>query len=92
MIRDRLEHSQGQRARQIFDERMASLFDRLPMLSGFCVQDDLSVAEVAVDTWPGWNASAQLIEEIGRLLQDLVDERPDAVELLRGRTFARSFQ
>lgn len=32
MIRDRLEQSQGQRARQIFDERMASLFDRLPML------------------------------------------------------------
>ena len=92
MIRDRLEQKQGQRARQIFDERMASLFNRLPMLSGFCVQDDFSVAEVAVDAWPGWSASPELVEEIGRLLQDLVDERPDARELLRGRTFARSFQ
>jgi hypothetical protein len=92
MIRDRLQQDQGHRARQIFDERMASLFHRLPMLSGFCVESDLSIAEVAVDTWPGWNPSAQVIEEIGRLLQDLVDERPDVAELLRGRTFARSFQ
>jgi hypothetical protein len=92
VIRDRLQQAQGQRAREIFDERMASLFDRVPMLSGFCVQSDLSIAEVAVDTWPGWNASAELIEEIGRSLQDLVDERPDVAELLRGCTFARSFQ
>jgi hypothetical protein len=92
VIRDRLQQAQGQRARQIFEERMASLFDRLPMLSGFCVERDLSIAEVAIDTWPGWNASKELVEEIGRLLQDLVDETPDAAELLRGRTFARSFQ
>jgi hypothetical protein len=92
MFRDRLQQSQHQRARQIFDERMASLFERLPMLSGFCVESDLSVAEVSICTWPGWSPSAELQEEIGRVLEDLVDERPDVAELLRGRTFARSFQ
>ena len=62
------------------------------MLSGFWVHDDLSTTEVSLDTWPGWDPSAEVAEEIGRELQDLLDERPDAAELLRGRTFARSLQ
>lgn len=77
---------------QIVDERMATLFERLPMLSGFCVHSDLSTAEVWLDTWPGWDPSAEVAEELGRVLQDLVEERPDAAELLRGRTVARSLQ
>lgn len=80
------------RNRQIFDERMATLFERLPMLSGFWVHEDLSTTEVSLDTWPGWDPSAEVAEEIGRELEDLLDERPDAAELLRGRTFARSLQ
>ena len=59
MVRDRLQRNEHQRARRLFDERVASLFERLPMLSGFWVDED---------------------------------ERPEAAELLRGRTFARSLQ
>ena len=62
------------------------------MLSGFWVHDDLSTTEVWLDTWPGWDPSAEVAGEIGRELEDLLDERPDAAELLRGRTFARSLQ
>ena len=90
MFRNRLQENQHQRAQQIFEERMAALFQRLPMLAGFCVEGDLSVTEISVDTWPGWSPSEQLHEEIGRILDDLVDERPDTAELLRGRTFARA--
>jgi hypothetical protein len=92
MVRDRLQHNERQRARQLFDERVASLFERLPMLSGFWVDDDLSTTEAQLYTWPGWDPSAQVAEEIDRELHDLLDERPDAAELLRGRTFARSLQ
>jgi hypothetical protein len=92
MIRETLKQDQHQRARQIFDERMARLFERLPMLSGFWVHEDLSAADVWLDTWPGWDPSAQVAEEVSRVLEDLVDERPEAAELLRGRTVARSLQ
>ena len=80
MFRDRLQQD------------MATLFQRLPMLSGFSVHSDLSTADVWLNTWPGWDPSAEVAEEIGRVLEDLLDERPDAAELLRGRTFARSLQ
>jgi hypothetical protein len=92
VFRDRLQPDQHPRAQQILDERMAALFQRFPMMSGFCVNQDLSIAEVSLDTWPGWDPSLKVAEEVGRVLQDLVDERPDAAERLRGRTFARSIQ
>jgi hypothetical protein len=92
MFRNRLQENQPQRARQMFEERMAALFERLPMLAGFCVEGDLSVTEISVDTWPGWSPTEQLHEEIGRILDDLVEERPDTAELLRNRTFARALQ
>ena len=90
MLRNRLEQDPGERAMQIF-ERIATLFHRLPMLSGFCVESDLSADEVTLDTWPGWSPSEAVREEIDRALADLIEERPDNAELLRGRTFARFF-
>lgn len=89
MVRDRLQQEQHQRARQI-EERMATLFQRLPMLSGFSVHSDFDRAEVWLDTWPGWDPSDEVAEEVLRVLQEIVDERPENAELLRGRTFARS--
>ena len=84
--------------------RMDSLFRRFPVLYGFSVQDrsnvtrervvqglrdDLYLADV-VAQWPlsGEQAEA-LVEEISLALFELVDERPEASALLRGRTFAR---
>lgn len=92
MFRDRLQENHRQRAQQIFGERMATLFDRLPMLSGFCVESDLKIAVLTLNTWPGWDPSVRVAEGVVRVLQDLVDEQPDAAELLRGRTFARCVQ
>jgi len=91
MFRDRLLHDQSERADRIFEDRMARIFDQLPMLNGFCVQPDLSIAELSLHTWPGLDRSHAVAEELQRILEDLVDERPDVLKRLRGRTFARSF-
>jgi hypothetical protein len=59
------------------------------MLSGFSLRQDLEFADVAVHTWPGYTAGADLYQDLVETLAELAEERPDAVELLRGRTFAR---
>jgi hypothetical protein len=86
--------------------RMAALFRRLPMLSGFSVQDadtlaedrdlvpldeDLCIADVSVHAWPGLEATQAMCEEIAQSILELLEEHPDARELLRGYTFARAF-
>ena len=85
---------------------VAALFVRFPMLTGFSVQDsaivtrergaaplaeDLCVADVAVDAWPGLQAGPAVRDEIVATLLDLLDKHPDSREVLRGHTFARTF-
>ena len=60
------------------------------MLSGFWLRPDLDVAEVSVFTWPGYTPGRELYEEVMQSLADLADERPEAVQLMCGRTFARA--
>ena len=74
-----------------FRARVAVLFERLPMLCGFHVTTDLTVVEIAVDSWPGCAPTGELVREICAALEDLIAERADdTVDLLRGRTFARA--
>jgi hypothetical protein len=79
------------RSEAIVEEHIHALFRRIPMLVGFSLRQDLEVADVAFDTWPGYGVSPQVYEELVQALADLAEERPEAVELLRGRTFARAF-
>jgi hypothetical protein len=86
--------------------RMAALFRRLPMLIGFTVREsatlaadrqlaaldtELSLADVAVQAWPGFHATAELHAEIAREILEVFEEYPGARELFRGYTFARAF-
>ena len=91
-----LQASQEQIRRERLDAmiegRIGVLFQRLPMLSGFIVQEDLMIAEVASHSWPGHVPEADLHMQIADALAEIVEERSDAMELLRGRTFARAFQ
>jgi hypothetical protein len=89
---DRLPETGRQRSAALLEARIDGLFQRLPMLSGFAVQDDLYISDVATDTWPGLTADADLYEEIADTIAALLDERPDTKELLRARTFARTLQ
>ena len=87
--------------------RMDALFSRCPMLTGFSVQEEtalgrdrnhealergLCIADLSVQCWPGLGATHALYEEIAEMLLDLLNERPETYELLRGRTFARTLQ
>jgi hypothetical protein len=83
---------------------ISSIFERLPALVGFSVQErvtlsagreaarldaELSVADVSLNTWPGESAPAPG-EEIAAALAELLEGHPAARKLLRGFTFARA--
>jgi hypothetical protein len=80
--RDRTE---GIVVRHVYD-----LFQRLPMLCGFWLRPDLEVDELSIFTWPGCTVGPGLYEEVMQSLVELAEERPEAVQLMRGRTFARA--
>ena len=60
------------------------------MLSGFWLRPDLKVAELSIFTWPGYNAGPDLCDEVTESFVQLAEECPEAVQVVRGRTFARA--
>jgi len=86
----RLNEARRQHTEAIIARHMDELFQRLPMLAGFWLRPDLEVAELSVSGWPGGTAGAALYEVVMQSLAELADERPEAVPLMRGRTFARA--
>jgi hypothetical protein len=72
------------------DSTVNEIFAACPELCGFSVQQargDLYLADV--ETLP-YARNDRLFGEIAAALLDLIDEQPEAVEELRGRTFART--
>jgi hypothetical protein len=82
-----------------------SLFSRYPALSGFSVRglddipdncarsgDDgeLFVSDIGISPSLTNEQYGEIFQEIATTLSDLLAEQPDATELLRGRTFART--
>ena len=86
----RLSEARRHHTEAIIAQHVHQLFQRLPMLSGFWLRPDLSVAELSAFTWPGYTAGQDLYEEVMQSLVELAEERPEAVQLMRGRTFARA--
>ena len=74
----------------IVARRVGELFQRLPMLSGFWLRPDLEGVEVSIHSWPGYVAGEDVYEEVRQSLVELAEERPEAMQLMRGRTFARA--
>lgn len=73
------------------DAAVNELFAAWPELYGFSVgqlEGVLSLEDVAADPWGAH--TAELPGEIAAALLELIDEQPEAAELLRGRTFART--
>jgi hypothetical protein len=72
------------------DAAVNRIFAAWPELYGFSVgtlEGALSLEDVAVDPWAAH--VEELPREIAAALLELIDEEPEAAELLRGRTFAR---
>ena len=104
-LHDRMQNLQGQSVTADLAARVAVIFEQYPMLCGFTVQKrstltkkrafvqlqgELCLADVAVSTWPGVRATPEFYNQIASILVDLMDQRPEALNLLPGRTFART--
>ena len=87
---ERLHEVRRQHIEAILAQHVHELFQRLPMLSGFWLRPDLQVAELSVFTWPGFSATRDLYEEVMQSLVAFAEDRPEALQLMRGRTFARA--
>jgi len=68
-----------------------AVFQRYPALCGFSVLEDLTFTHVACHPALGGDDARALVDEISAALRELIDERPEAAEVLRGRTLARTF-
>jgi hypothetical protein len=91
---------------QDLQARMGKLFERCPALHGFTVLDrslvpggtrvaalerGLFVAGIGIYPEPAPEACERIYDEISVALLDFMLKRPEAREVLRGRTFARAF-
>jgi hypothetical protein len=86
-------------------ERIESIFQRAPALCGFSIAErlvsdgdsdearewELYVCAVAAYPQPSDGQAQDFIGEISGALADLLKQRPQAADLLPGRTFARKW-
>jgi hypothetical protein len=85
--------------------QIKTLFGRCPELVGFAVQDlvglshdndrpderpKLFVTDIGFSATVSWEELEEVYTLIGTAISDVVSEQPEAFELLRGRTFART--
>ena len=84
---------------------VAMIFEKHPILCGFTVQPDstltrdramvglhrgLYLADVELSSPPGFRPTQEFCNEIAVTLLELIDEQPEVLDLLPGRTFART--
>jgi hypothetical protein len=75
------------------EHQVESLFARCPELCGFSVRsenDELFVSDVGIAPRLSAQQYGEIFQDIARTLADLLEDEPEAEELLRGRTFART--
>lgn len=75
------------------EQRLQLLFSRCPELSGFSVRgedEELFVSDVGIAPRLSAEQYGEIYQDIALTLSELLEERPEAGELLRGRTFART--
>ncbi|HEX4927946.1 MAG TPA: hypothetical protein VFV74_08115 [Burkholderiales bacterium] len=77
------------------ERQVRSIFSRCPELSGFAVRaeaGELFVSDVGITPRLSPEQYGEIFQHIATTLADLLEERPEASEWLRGRTFARMLQ
>jgi hypothetical protein len=85
---------------------VTTIFERYSILCGFTVQPHatlttdramaqlprgLSLADVEVNSPPGYRPTQEFCDEIAAMLLDLMDKQPAVLDFLSGCTFARTF-
>ena len=104
-LHNRTQNLQAQSVATDLAARVAGIFEEYPILCGFSVQrrstltkeravaslqGELCLADVSVSTWPGFHMTLEFYNEIACTLLELMDEQPEALDFLSGRTFART--
>ena len=72
------------------EQRLQRLFSRCPALSGFSIRgdaEDLFVSDVGIAPRLSAEQYGEIYQDIALTLSELLEERPEASEVLRGRTF-----
>jgi hypothetical protein len=74
------------------EESIVALFQDLPALCGFTVQarGEIELTDIGFYPPPPSEDAKLICEEIHDALAALVEERPEARDLIAGRTFARA--
>ncbi|TAK81791.1 MAG: hypothetical protein EPO20_23910 [Betaproteobacteria bacterium] len=86
-----MSYEQGlERLEADLEASVAAVFRRYPPLCGFSLSRELDVEELACHPALDRRRARVIAEDIVRALSELVDEEPEAAELIRGRTFARA--
>jgi hypothetical protein len=85
----RVDNPERQRIEAHLTRHLCDLFIRLPALSGFHLRDDFMVADLAVFNWPSVTSVRDMEERVMQSLVELAECHPEAVVLMRGRTFVR---
>ena len=89
-LHDRVHDVQRLRLEADLAARIEALFWRWPVLCGFSVDGELFVANLACHLTLDDEQAETLRDQIALELCQLLDEKPEAVGLLAGRTFART--
>ena len=101
-LQDQFRDAEGKQLEADLRACVATVFERYPALCGFSVGErlvpsgnaeewELYVSDMAVSPHLGGGASEQFHGEISHALGEFLNERPEAADLLSGRTFARSW-
>lgn len=80
----------SRQAQSQVEESIFSLFKDIPSLCGFTVTGTLEPADLSLYPLPAAEEAMLIHEEIRDTLSRLLDERPEARNLVSGRTFARA--
>ena len=87
---DRTEDLQQQRFEAALADCIGTIFRCCPMLCGFAVDRESCVSSLTCHPLLDEEKIGVLREQVALALSELLDEEPDAADLLRGRTFART--
>ena len=87
--RNPVEHVQWLRLHIELETVMEGLFRECPLLCGFSLDRSLAAVDVTCSARLHGTTLANLRDSIEEAVQDLLRQRPEALELLSGRTFAR---
>jgi hypothetical protein len=85
-----IEETRRRRFEADFAVRLEALFRSCPDLCGFSVQEEAALPGHVTCYVEDLGQAEAVLNEVAQMLISVSEEEPDAVELLKGRTFARS--